>query len=749
MKNGILLLCFAFCLQLLSAQCTDPFFSEYVEGSSNNKAYEIYNPSPDTLDLSNYRVELYNNGGLTASSVLVPQGDLLPGQVYVVANPTADTTILNQADTISNTTQFNGNDALILLDISDTLNIDTLDAIGIIGDNPGTNGWSVGTGFTKENTLVRKIGIQQGSGTNWAVGATEWDVYAQNTFTFLGTHNMTSCSGGSGPLLGFSAATVMAPESVGSVTVTVRISNADLFNATSVEVTFSAATSTATNGADFTYAFPDTLVWPAGDSTDRTLVIPITDDLLVEGSETIRLELMNASSGVTMTNPVYTFFIVDNDIFDYSIGQVTGVDGSGLPDSLGVRCRLKGIVYGVDLNGSAPLQFTLIDSTGGIAVFAFNQVNGYVVNEGDSIGVLGDITHFNGLTQIEIDSLEFYSSGNPLQTPTLVTGLDESTESELVRLDLMRIINPSQWTGTGSGFNVDITNGTDTLTMRIDNEVDLYSQSAPTVNFHVCGIGGQFDSSSPYTEGYQLLPRYAADLKLLPAAPNPNLGPDVELCGGDSVTLDAGAFPGSVYAWNTGDSTQTLRVGPGSYTVTDTIGQTGQDQITVTLLPPPVAGFSCDSTNAPSYVFTSTSTDATAYSWNFGDGTTSTLTNPTHTFTDGIWTVTLIVTNVCGADTTSKTVEYVTGMEERGDRAFQLFPNPSTGTFFLNWTTDLRPGRVEVVNLAGKRMWQANEEVVRNATNLKIEMGSLPAGVYLLKFYTAKGTLCRKLLLKN
>jgi hypothetical protein len=94
--------------------------------------------------------------------------------------------------------------------------------------------------------------------------------------------------------------------------------------------------------------------------------------------------------------------------------------------------------------------------------------------------------------------------------------LGENTESELTTFTSATLVDPSQWTGSGSGFNVDITNGTDTIAMRIDNDVDLYSQAAPTGAFDVTGIGGQYDFSSPYTSGYQLLPRYQADI--VPAA---------------------------------------------------------------------------------------------------------------------------------------------------------------------------------------------------------------------------------------
>ncbi|MCP3928734.1 MAG: T9SS type A sorting domain-containing protein, partial [Bacteroidetes bacterium] len=60
--------------------------------------------------------------------------------------------------------------------------------------------------------------------------------------------------------------------------------------------------------------------------------------------------------------------------------------------------------------------------------------------------------------------------------------------------------------------NTDVTNGTDTFAVRVDSDVDISGMAAPLGTFNITGLGGQFDSSSPYSEGYQLLPRYVADI---------------------------------------------------------------------------------------------------------------------------------------------------------------------------------------------------------------------------------------------
>ena len=195
----------------------------------------------------------------------------------------------------------------------------------------------------------------------------------------------------------------------------------------------------------------------------------------------------------------------------YTIADVTNEDPAGNADSLGVKCSLRGIVHGVDLQGGGSIQFTLIDQTGGIGLFSTNNFN-YTVTEGDELLVKGEISQFNGLTQINPDSLEVLGTGNPTVSPRLTTQLDESTESELVRLENLTFVNAGDWNDSGGSFNIDVTNGTGIFTVRIDNDVDIAGMPIPDEPFNLTGIGGQFDTSEPYTDGYQILPRYLEDI---------------------------------------------------------------------------------------------------------------------------------------------------------------------------------------------------------------------------------------------
>jgi hypothetical protein len=195
----------------------------------------------------------------------------------------------------------------------------------------------------------------------------------------------------------------------------------------------------------------------------------------------------------------------------YAISKVTTVNVSGIPDSLNVKCSIEGIVYGVDIQGGASIQFTLIDQSGGITVFSSKSF-GYTVTEGDRLVVQGVINQFNCLTQIAPDTLWKISSANPLVAPKVITKLDESTESELVRINNLSLVTPSQWLGNGTSFNADVTDGINTFQLRIDNDVDLATKPAPVGTFHLVGLGGQFDNVGICDAGYQILPRYSKDI---------------------------------------------------------------------------------------------------------------------------------------------------------------------------------------------------------------------------------------------
>lgn len=206
--------------------CSELFISEYVEGWSNNKALEIYNPTNQTINLNGYFVTRYSNGSssATVANSIQLSGSIGPHDVYVGVLEKLDPNGTGQEAPIwdslqaradgfycavyntSNAWYWNGNDAVMLakgtLPTSSTTVINPnnvpgfaiVDIFGKIGENPanatgssaGNDGaWSTtfpynngaGTLVTKEHSMLRKASIQKGVNTLVAFfdPLLEWD----------------------------------------------------------------------------------------------------------------------------------------------------------------------------------------------------------------------------------------------------------------------------------------------------------------------------------------------------------------------------------------------------------------------------------------------------------------------------------------------------------------------------------------------------------------------------------------------
>ena len=188
------------------AQCTELFFSEYCEGTGNNKGMEIYNPTPNSINLSGYMIERYANGSATVSDMLMLSGTIAPYDVFVVVNgqttsaptsPACDPAMQALADQLDGVypapTYMNGDDAIGL-----SHNGTLVDIFGKIGEDPGTAWTDVfpytdaggGTWITANHTMIRHANVTQGvtvipSEFN---PLAEYDSLPSNTWSNLGQH---------------------------------------------------------------------------------------------------------------------------------------------------------------------------------------------------------------------------------------------------------------------------------------------------------------------------------------------------------------------------------------------------------------------------------------------------------------------------------------------------------------------------------------------------------------------------------
>lgn len=163
-----------------AATASDLFISEYVEGSSMNKAIELYNGTGNSIDLSTYSLALYANGSTTVQSEMDLSGTVASGETVVIFNGQAAEGIKSKGQLQNNNViNFNGDDALVL-----KKNGAPIDSFGQVGTRIEN---------AKDVTLVRNPDIQAGDGIvdDAFNPAEEWIAYPVDTFEHLGAHTMT------------------------------------------------------------------------------------------------------------------------------------------------------------------------------------------------------------------------------------------------------------------------------------------------------------------------------------------------------------------------------------------------------------------------------------------------------------------------------------------------------------------------------------------------------------------------------
>jgi hypothetical protein len=192
MKRSLLIVSTFLSAMTFAQDCTELFISEYVEGERTNRALEIYNPTANTIDLSQYIVIRFSNGGSSAETNYSVQlvGTIAPYSTHVGVvdlrvvggtgvNEPVDQDLQDKADQFycpdynANSTWFwNGNDAVVLAKglASNPGAAAVKDIFGKIGEDPGIS-WTTtapytqaagGTFVTKDHSLIRKPGIMKG-----------------------------------------------------------------------------------------------------------------------------------------------------------------------------------------------------------------------------------------------------------------------------------------------------------------------------------------------------------------------------------------------------------------------------------------------------------------------------------------------------------------------------------------------------------------------------------------------------------
>ena len=488
------------------------FFSEWAEGTSFNKYIEIYNGTGEEIDLSTYKVSSCSNGCDTEGEwdypdqVVFDVGTMVAaGDVFVIAHPSADPSILGQADNISFTYMSNGNDAVGLVSTATGF---IVDLIGDMSTSP-PDAWDVaGTpSATNEQTIVRKPSVLNGN-ADWAASAgtdasnSEWLVFDQNVWDNLGFHN----------------------QGVDAPSVTIN-SLSPIFLTDQTEIEFSAAVNVPTGSVSSVivkYGTNDQLVNEAEMYQDNGDIWAGTIPAQ-QGNIVLQMRVFATSSeGVEGQSA-----LVERIIASSSPSQIADLYSSQSSDEL---VTVRGIVT---IGGSGLLYPTqtkayIQDASGrGLQLFDYNLIDG--LDRGDEVEVVGYSGYYNTTYQIKDFVFRELSSGNDIPEPISLNAAQA---------------NSSNYEGTLIAFTGNITQVTPISTTGNNYTIDdvtavmIWNSTGIDVSNLIVGFRGEFVGvGSQYNESFQLLVGYDSDIStvvgvdeddivlnefsLLPAYPNP------------------------------------------------------------------------------------------------------------------------------------------------------------------------------------------------------------------------------------
>lgn len=500
----------------LFGQASDLFISEYMEGSSNNKYIEIFNGTGSDVDLSGYEIWRIANAGDWAegqSNAVALKGIISNNDVWIICNSQANADIKAAADSIgSSATYFNGNDAIGL-----AKNGVLIDALGEESTSTPANFDVAGvTGAMGEHTLVRKSTVSSGN-TDWVSSAgtnaddSEWIVLGQDDISNIGFHVFNGTASNIPSTISF-LTPVSVPGANEDYMVSAKIFDADtLVNAVLQFIigTDSSEVDMVSTGSDSIYSGTISAVNYTDGSAVQYRILAIDkakDSTFADGG-----------SFLAGTTPINTLKQLEEDFSLSFSGFAARVTGDATVNN--------GIFSGSDM------QVYMQDGTGGINIFAK-----YAADTAFSIGhnytVTGTIGFYNGLAELVPanpgqDIVDNGATDDPAPLQLSIASLlsnPEAFEGMLVQIsNADTVAGSAAWPTTGNNANITITDdgGTSQLTMRIDKDTDIDEAPQTSYPANVVGIVSQYDSSSPYTDGYQLLPRAMADISPVTALDNP------------------------------------------------------------------------------------------------------------------------------------------------------------------------------------------------------------------------------------
>jgi len=160
--------------------------------------------------------------------------------------------------------------------------------------------------------------------------------------------------------------------------------------------------------------------------------------------------------------------------------------------------------------------------------------------------------------------------------------------------------------------------------------------------------------------------------------------------------------------------------------------------------------FTASGTGSPTVNFTPATTNATSYTWDFGDGSaTSSATSPTHTYAAaGSYTVQLIVSNgSCSETVTQKVNTTALGINNVAVLSgLTVSPNPAKDqiTLSVNSSKQFNDCYLSISNILGQSTYSQTVNLSSGDNKLGIDISNLSPGIYFMSLQTGKDAVTSK-----
>jgi bacillolysin len=511
------------------------------------------------------------------------------------------------------------------------------------------------------------------------------------------------------------------------------------------------------NFSDISFSNPTTWTWDFGDGNTSNMQNP-SHTYLNEGVYTVKLIVSNSFGVDSLVELDYITVDKPNgpQVNDESSCLASAITFNATPSSSGAV-----IHWYQNQTGGNPIfsgsTYTTPVLSSSSTYYVEEQINyptlfGGALDNSDGGSNYSNATDrylvFDVYTPVKLVTVKVYAQGDANRTIELRSSGGVTIASSTIFIaDGEQTITLNFDLPVGNGFqlgcsgpaNMFRNNGTASFPYDVPGILSVTGSNANQAGYYYYYYNWELELPSCISERTEV----NALIGVAPVSISPN---DISICSNSSVTLVASIS--DTYLWSNGATTQSIDVNTEdnySVSITDASGCSGISTAYVNIVAEPIAAFSVSNAGNV-YTFSNTSSNALSYNWDFGDGVSSTLQSPSHTYTSGSYTVTLIISNGICNDTLSQSLE-VTGLNGvLTNSTISIYPNPTTDNIMIYNLNSSENYIIEITDLLGRNICSYS---IISLNHYTINLKNLPEASYFFRIYNSKIDMTKKLIKTN